>query len=219
MGYVKPPAGAVIKGLFVPKLSGQGAIENAIALLGTLIVPHNLFLHSALVLCRKVRGSVHGINGFLDLKMKKWIRNLMTRRIAIAPTLIVSIIGGSKGAAQLIIISSIMVISWILGVAFTGFNMYFLITAFVGWLIHNKLPEIANVFVGIIVFPLMLVYVLAILYLTFRKDTAVTFIEPITLDHPVVQNNMENGLSNSCEVVEADRIPYTQDLADIQLPE
>ena len=112
-----------------------------------------------------------------------------------------------------------MVISWILGVAFTGFNVYYLITAFVGWLIHNKLPKIANVFVGIIVFPLMLVYVLAILYLTFRKDTAVTFIEPIMLDHPVVQNNMEHGLSNSCEVVEADRIPYREDLADIQLPE
>ncbi|KAK4551729.1 hypothetical protein RGQ29_032281 [Quercus rubra] len=344
MGYVKPPAGAVIKGLFVPKLSGQGAVGNAIALLGTLIVPHNLFLHSALVLCRKVPGSVRGVNdacryyliesgfalvvafliniafvsvsgtvcsannisdettnqcnnltlgsapfllknvlggssstiyaiallasgqsstitgtyagqfimqGFLDLKMKKWIRNLMTRCIAIAPSLIVSIIGGSKGAAQLIIISSIvlsfelpfavipllkfsgstskmgphknsiyiMVISWILGVAFTGFNMYYLITAFVGWLIHNKLPKMANVFVGIIVFPLMLVYVLAILYLTFRKDTAVTFIEPIMLDHPVVQNNMEHGLSNSCEVVEADRIPYREDLADIQLPE
>ena len=112
-----------------------------------------------------------------------------------------------------------MVISWILGVAFTGFNVYYLITAFVGWLIHNKLPKIANVFVGIIVFPLMLVYVLAILYLTFRKDTAVTFIEPVMLDHPVVQNNMEHGLSNSCEVVEADCIPYREDLGDIQLPE
>lgn len=40
MGYVKPPAGAVIKGLFVPKLSGQGAIGNAIALLGALIMPY-----------------------------------------------------------------------------------------------------------------------------------------------------------------------------------
>ncbi|KAM3683077.1 hypothetical protein ACJW30_12G117600 [Castanea mollissima] len=339
MGYVKPPVGAVIKGLFVPKLSGQGAVGNAIALLGALIMLHNLFLHSALVLSKKVPGSVRGISsgvalvvafliniaiisasgticsannisdetanqynnltldsapfllknvlgrssstiyviallasgqsstitdiysgqfimqGFLDLKMKKWIRNLMTRCIAITPSLIVSIVGGSKGAAQLIIISSmvlsfelpfalipllkfsgstskmdhtriqsmlasmIMVISWILGVALTGFNMYYLITAFVGWLIYNKLPKIANVFVEIIVFPLMLVYVLAILYLTFRKDTAVTFIEPITLDHPVVQNNMEHGLSNSCEVVEADRIPYREDFAEIQLPE
>ena len=112
-----------------------------------------------------------------------------------------------------------MVIAWTLGVALTGFNMYFLITAFVDWLIHNKLPKIANVFVGIIVFPLMLIYVLAILYLTFRKDTAVTFTEPITLDQPMAQNNMEQGLGNSYEVVEADHIPYGEDLVDIPLPE
>ena len=112
-----------------------------------------------------------------------------------------------------------MVIAWTLGVSLTGFNMYFLITAFVDWLIHNKLPKIANVFVGIIVFPLMLIYVLAILYLTFRKDTAVTFTEPITLDQPMTQNNMEQGLGNSYEVVEADHIPYSEDLVDIPLPE
>ncbi|KAF3970053.1 hypothetical protein CMV_006206 [Castanea mollissima] len=334
MNYVKPPAANVIKGLFVPKLSGQGAIGNALALLGSVIMPHNLFLHSALVLSRKVPRSVTAINdacqfyliesgfalvvafliniaiisvsgticsannmsddianqcnnlnlgsapfllknvlgrsssiiygiallasgqsssitstysgqiimqGFLDFKMRKWIRNLMTRCIAIAPSLIVSIIAGSKGAAKLIIISTmvlafevpfalipllkfsnsnpkmgphknsiyIMVISWTLSVALTGFNMYYLITAFVGWLIHNKLPKIANVFVGIIVFPLMLIYVLAILYLTFRKDTVVTFTEPITHDQPMAQNNMEHGLSNSYEVIEADHIPYT----------
>ena len=39
--------------------------------------------------------------------MKKWIRNLMMRGIAITPSLIVSIIGGAKGAAQLIIIASV----------------------------------------------------------------------------------------------------------------
>ena len=39
--------------------------------------------------------------------MKKWIRNLMTRCVAITPSLIVSIIGGSNGAARLIIIASV----------------------------------------------------------------------------------------------------------------
>ncbi|KAK4572764.1 hypothetical protein RGQ29_030977 [Quercus rubra] len=344
MNYVKPPVAAVVKGLFVPRLSGQGAIGSAIALWGSIIVPHNLFLYSALVLSRKVPRSVRAINdacqfhligsgfalvvaflinvaiisvtgticsannmsddianqcnnlnldsapfllknvlgrsssiiyaiallasgqsasitatysgqfimeGFLDLKMRLWIRNLLTRCIAIAPSLTVTIIGGSKGAAQLIIITTmvlafelpfalipllkfsnsnpkmgphknsiyIMVIAWILGVALTGFNLYYLITAFVGWLIHSKLPKIANVFIGIIVFPLMLIYVLAILYLTFRKDTAVTFTEPITLDQPMAQNNVEQGLSNSYEVVEADHIPYSEDLVDIPLPE
>lgn len=45
--------------------------------------------------------------GFLDLKMRKWIRNLITRSIAITPSLIVSIIGGSSGAARLVIIASV----------------------------------------------------------------------------------------------------------------
>ncbi|KAK3000417.1 hypothetical protein RJ639_022540, partial [Escallonia herrerae] len=62
LSYVKPPAGDVLKGLFIPKLKGQGATGDAIALLGALVMPHNLFLHSALVLSRKVPKSVRGIN-------------------------------------------------------------------------------------------------------------------------------------------------------------
>ncbi|XP_052486916.1 metal transporter Nramp5 isoform X2 [Gossypium raimondii] len=201
MNYVKPPASGVIKGMFVPKLAGQDATADAIALLGALVMPHNLFLHSALVLSRKVPNSVRGVNdacryfliesgfallvalliniavvsvsgavcsadnlssddhhrcndlnlnsasfllqnvlgkssstlyaiallasgqsstitgtyagqfimqGFLNLKMKKWVRNLMTRCIAITPSLIVSIIGGSQGAGRLIIIASMI---------------------------------------------------------------------------------------------------------------
>lgn len=39
MGYVKPPASGVIEGMFAPKLSGQGATGDAIALLGALVMP------------------------------------------------------------------------------------------------------------------------------------------------------------------------------------
>ena len=39
MGFVKPPAKEVIKGLFVPKFKGQRATADAIALLGALIMP------------------------------------------------------------------------------------------------------------------------------------------------------------------------------------
>ncbi|MFS7938425.1 putative NRAMP family protein [Helianthus anomalus] len=202
MSYVKPPAGDVLKGMFIPKLSGHGATGDAIALLGALVMPHNLFLHSALVLSRKIPNSVRGVNdacryfliesgialfvaflinvsiisvsgtvcsaenlssdaldrcsdlsldsasfllknvlgkssstlysiallasgqsstitgtyagqfimqGFLDLKMRKWLRNLITRCIAITPSLIVSIIGGSSGAGRLIVIASVCV--------------------------------------------------------------------------------------------------------------
>nr|QCQ78390.1 nramp [Citrus trifoliata] len=338
MSYVKPPAADVLKGMFVPKLSGQGATGDAIALLGALIMPHNLFLHSALVLSRKVPNSVRGINdacrffliesglallvaflinvavisvsgtvcsaanlsndnkhqcsditlnsasfllqnvlgksskivyaiallasgqsstitgtyagqyimqGFLELKMRKWLRNLMTRCIAITPSLVVSIIGGSQGAGRLIIIASmilsfelpfalipllkfsssatkmgphknsiyIIVISWILGLGIIGINVYYLSTGFVDWLIHNSLPKVGNVFIGIIVFPLMAVYMIAVIYLTFRKDTVVTFIDP-TKDDPAAQTRMETGLGNP-NATELDRVHYREDLADI----
>ncbi|KAL8141236.1 hypothetical protein V2J09_007257 [Rumex salicifolius] len=282
MSYAKPPANEVLKGMFIPKLNGDGATGDAIALLGALVMPHNLFLHSALVLSRKIPKSVRGINffliesgialfvaflinvavisvsgsnvlgketgsilyavallasgqsstitgtyagqyimqGFLDLKMKTWLRNLITRLVAITPSLVVSIIFGASGAGQLIIIASmilsfelpfalipllkfsssackmgphknskfIIIFSWVLGFGIIGINVYYLSTGFVGWLIHSTLPKVANVFISILVFPLMAVYVLAIIYLTLRKDNVVTFIDPAKSDA-----NVESG--------------------------
>ncbi|KAJ6306953.1 hypothetical protein OIU78_022122 [Salix suchowensis] len=329
--------------MFIPKLSGQGGTGDAIALLGALIMPHNLFLHSALVLSRKIPNSVRGINdacryfliesgfallvaflinlsvisvsgtvcsaqnlssenadrcgdltlnsasfllqnvlgkssskiyaiallasgqsstitgtyagqfimqGFLELKMRKWIRNLLTRCIAIAPSLVVSIVGGSSGASRLIIIASmilsfelpfalipllkfsssttkmgphknsiyIIVISWILGLGIISINIYYLSTGFVGWLLHNNLPKVGNVFIGMIVFPLMAIYILSVAYLAFRKDSVETFLGPNKND-PHQQTNMEKGLTKSTENPELDRVPYREDLADIPLPE
>lgn len=298
MAYVKPPAAELLKGLFIPSLKGNNAVADAIALLGALIMPHNLFLHSALVLSRKIPPSDKGIKdgckyflwesasalllalliniavvsvsgtvcaadnlslenaqrckdltlnsasfllknvlgrssstiyaiallasglsstitgtyagqyimqGFLELKMKTWIRNLLTRSIAIVPSLIVAIIGGSFGAGRLIIISSmilsfelpfalipllkfsssskkmshhnnsifIIVVSWILGLMIIGINVYYLSTGFVGWIIHSNLPKFVHVLVGIVVFPLMSMYLLSVAYLVLRKDTLV----------------------------------------------
>lgn len=101
-------------------------------------------------------------------------------------------------------------ISWILGLGIIGINIYYLSTAFVGWLISNNLPKVGNVLIGIVVFPLMAIYILAVIYLMFRKDKVVTYIDPIKDDH------MENGI-NSMELV--DRVPYREDLADIPLPQ
>ncbi|XP_078170447.1 metal transporter Nramp5-like [Carex rostrata] len=296
MSYVKPPAGKVIEGLFVPKLSGIGATGDAIALFGALVMPHNLFLHSALVLSRKTKQSTKEINeackyflwesgfalcvalliniavisvsgtvcasnnlsptnayqckdlslnsapfllknilgksssivyaiallasgqsstitgtyagqyimeGFLDIKLKKWQQNLLTRSIAITPSLVVAIIGGPSGAGRLIIIASIIlsfelpfalvpllkfsssnskmgshknslpiiVICWILGSMVIGINVYFLSTSFVAWLLHSGLPKYANVLIGMIGFPFMAIYVIAIMYLTLRKES------------------------------------------------
>lgn len=71
----------------------------------------------------------------------------------------------------------IIILSWILGFGVMGVNIYYLATGFVNWLLHNDLPKVGNVFIGIIVFPLMAIYLLAVVYLTFRKDTVVTFID------------------------------------------
>lgn len=47
------------------------------------------------------------LQGFLDLRLKPWLRNLLTRSLAIVPSLIVALIGGSSGAGELIIITSV----------------------------------------------------------------------------------------------------------------
>ncbi|XP_075666973.1 metal transporter Nramp1-like isoform X1 [Castanea sativa] len=201
LGYTKPAATEVVNGLFVPNLKGNGATGLAISLLGAMVMPHNLFLHSALVLSRKIPQSAQGIKeacrfyliesafalmvaflinisvisvsgtvcnsshlsaedqnscgnldlnkasfllenvlgswssklfaiallasgqsstitgtyagqyvmqGFLDLRLKPWIRNLLTRSLAIVPSLIIALIGGSAGAGKLIIIASMI---------------------------------------------------------------------------------------------------------------
>ncbi len=48
------------------------------------------------------------MEGFLDLKIKPWLRRLITRLIAIIPALIVTIIAGEKGAASLLILSQVI---------------------------------------------------------------------------------------------------------------
>lgn len=110
----------------------------------------------------------------------------------------------------------IIVFSWILGLGIIGINIYYLSTAFVDWLIHNNLPKVGNVFLGIVVFPLMAIYILSVLYLMFRKDVVVTFIDPTKVDH--AQASMERGHGNSDVTVESTNGPYREDLADIPFP-
>jgi hypothetical protein len=108
----------------------------------------------------------------------------------------------------------IIVFSWLLGLLIIGINMYFLSTSFVGWLVHNSLPMYANVLVGAIVFPLMLIYVLAVIYLTFRKDTIVTFVAD-SCETDTEKAKDETGGEDD----EDEPVPYRQDLADIPLPQ
>jgi manganese transport protein len=201
LGYAKPKASEVLYGLFVPQIQGVEGASLAISLLGAMVMPHNLFLHSALVLSRKIPRSVTGIKeacrfyliesgialvvaflinvsvisvsgavcnssnlsledqkscknldlnsasfllknvlgswssklfaiallasgqsstitgtyagqyvmqGFLDLRLEPWLRNFLTRCLAIVPSLVVALIGGNAGAGNLIIIASMI---------------------------------------------------------------------------------------------------------------
>lgn len=53
MIIAKPALGDVVKG-FKPSLPGDGALFIAIGIIGATVMPHNLYLHSALVQTRKI---------------------------------------------------------------------------------------------------------------------------------------------------------------------
>ncbi|CAN6360980.1 unnamed protein product [Urochloa humidicola] len=341
LSLVHPPASKILEGLFVPRLNGSGALSMAIAIIGANVVPHNLFMHSALVLSRKTPASAKGIKearlffiletgfalfialviniivvaitgticfssdladedaqncstltlgsssvllskvlgrssgivfgvallasglsstisgtyaaqfivqGFLDIKMKKWKRNLMTRSVAIVPSLTVAIIGGIIGSGRLIIIASmiiffvlpfsvipllkfngssikmgphknsiyIMVIAWALGALTISISVYFLSTGFIGWLIHNSLPKYANVLISIPVFTLMLIYFVAMVYLTFKKDTTTAL---VTDSSRFDTENVREAAGTDVGNQDDDPVPFREDLADIPFPE
>lgn len=101
--------------------------------------------------------------------------------------------------------------SWTLGLMLIGINVYFLSTSFMGWLINASLPTYAKVLVGVVVCPLMLVYLVAVVYLTFRKDTVVTFVADSC------KADAEKAAGGSGED-DDEPVPYREDLADIPLP-
>jgi manganese transport protein len=52
LGAAHPDTGAVVRGAFLPQVSSAGALVVVVAIIGATVMPHNLFLHSALVLER-----------------------------------------------------------------------------------------------------------------------------------------------------------------------
>ena len=56
----RPEVGALVAGL-VPSLPGDGALYLAIGILGATVMPHNLYLHSALVQSRRITRTPAGI--------------------------------------------------------------------------------------------------------------------------------------------------------------
>ncbi|KAJ1835499.1 hypothetical protein LPJ63_001051 [Coemansia sp. RSA 2711] len=53
MVLIKPDAGEVIKGMVIPRIP-QGSAVQAVGIVGCVLMPHNLYLHSALVGSRKL---------------------------------------------------------------------------------------------------------------------------------------------------------------------
>lgn len=51
---VKPNQGELLKGMFLPYCEGCGPmeLEQAVGIVGAVIMPHNIYLHSALVKVR-----------------------------------------------------------------------------------------------------------------------------------------------------------------------
>jgi manganese transport protein len=62
----KPDLGKVVQG-FIPSLPGDGALYIAIGIIGATVMPHNLYLHSALVQTRKIKKDDKGIRRALKL--------------------------------------------------------------------------------------------------------------------------------------------------------
>ncbi|CAL8366902.1 unnamed protein product [Lota lota] len=56
---VRPDQGELLKGMFVPYCEGCGPVqlEQAVGIVGAVIMPHNIYLHSALVKSREVNRS------------------------------------------------------------------------------------------------------------------------------------------------------------------
>jgi manganese transport protein len=66
MIIAKPDMGEVVKG-FIPRIPNEEALYIAIGIIGATVMPHNLYLHSALVQTRKIKRDEAGIKRVLKL--------------------------------------------------------------------------------------------------------------------------------------------------------
>lgn len=76
---LKVSLGSIIQGTLVPYISKEAG-EAAVGLVGALVLPFNLYLHSSLVLTRKVHPrDLHGISDLIQvLSLETWICMILT---------------------------------------------------------------------------------------------------------------------------------------------
>jgi manganese transport protein len=48
------------------------------------------------------------MEGFLDLRLRPWVRRLLTRMVAIVPAVVVAILYGDQGVGQLLVLSQVI---------------------------------------------------------------------------------------------------------------
>lgn len=68
MIFAKPPLGAVVTG-FIPSIPNDEALYIAIGIIGATVMPHNLYLHSALVQTRKIKRDAKSIREALKMNL------------------------------------------------------------------------------------------------------------------------------------------------------
>jgi len=66
MFLAKPQLGEIVHG-FIPSIPNEEALYIAIGIIGATVMPHNLYLHSALVQTRKIKRNPEGIKKALKL--------------------------------------------------------------------------------------------------------------------------------------------------------
>jgi manganese transport protein len=66
--WAQPNMGSVVKG-FIPLKLNDEALYIAVGIIGATVMPHNLYLHSALVQTRKIKTSYHGIKQALKFNL------------------------------------------------------------------------------------------------------------------------------------------------------
>ncbi|GFY94092.1 natural resistance-associated macrophage protein 1 [Actinidia rufa] len=222
MVHAMPNAEEVVIGMFVPKLSGTKATRDAVALLGALIMPcaHNLFLHSALVISRKIPHSYEGIrsaskyfliegglalflaflinvavisvsgsvcsNPNLSSESKSHCDNITLDSAAFllknalgkwsSKLYAISLLASGQSstvtgtyAGQYIM--QVTLVSWLLGFCTISINLYFLSTTVMGRITSNQQSKAASIVAGVFVFPIMILYLALLIYLTLKKET------------------------------------------------
>ncbi|GJN39108.1 hypothetical protein PR202_gb28205 [Eleusine coracana subsp. coracana] len=170
------------------------------------------------------------MQGFLDLRMTPWVRNLLTRSLAIVPIAHVQMILSFELPFALIPLLKftssntkmgqhtnskwISVLTWLIGSFIVVINTYFLITSFVKLLLHNGMSTVSQVFSGIFGFLGMLIYIAAILYLVFRKNRKSTM-PLLERDSEAAVSGHGTGTETECSLGHLPR----EDISSMQLPQ